>query len=102
MDSHRELILPFDIDLGYGTVEIKGREPLLEDLLSLPIVAWLDRNVGALNYPRDQREMLNGDGWIIIADWNMLEHWNRPRCRVEVSKPIEQRLITEFWMRFQR
>jgi len=97
-----ETRLPFDLDLGYSDVVIEGREPTREDLLALPIVAWLDRNVGLLNYPRDPREMLNGDGWIIIADWNMLEYWNRPRCRVEVSKPISDRLITEFWMRFQR
>jgi hypothetical protein len=102
MMAEPRLSLNFDLDLGYGDIVIEGREPSLEELLRLPIVAWLDRNVGRLRHPRDPQEMLNGDGWIIIADWNMLEYWNKPRCRVEITKSVSDRIVTEFWMRFQK
>lgn len=97
-----DINLEFDIDLGYGDIVISGQEPTVEDLLNLPVVRWLDQHIGPLEFPRDPGKLLNGNGWTISAEWNMLEHERRPRCWVLLDKPVEDRLLTEFWMRFQR
>ncbi len=101
-ESDNYINLEFDIGLGYGDIVIEGREPTVDDLLALPVVRWLNDNVGPLEHPRDPNKLLNGQGWTVSYQWNMLERTQRPRCWVLLEQPIDDRLITEFWMRFQR
>jgi len=95
--------LEFDSDKGYRS-GVYGRKLDKEDYLSLPIVKWCNDKIGEINWPKDVNEVLTGDGWDIYSDWverlsdNTLDF--APRLYVIINKEIDQRLVTEFWIRF--
>jgi hypothetical protein len=96
-----QIKLEFDCDKAYGNCELS--DPItLDNYMELPVVEWCHKKIGAMNWPRDPNEVLYGDGWQIGADWSdYLEHRsNLPYVYVIITKPVEQKLITEFWMRF--
>ena len=94
--------LEFDPDKGYVSI-ISKKVLSVEDYLNQPVIAWCHRNIGPIHWPKDVAELLRGDGWAISVDWNP---WlnnvdDRPRTYVIIEQEISDRLITEFWMRFQ-
>jgi hypothetical protein len=97
-----QIELEFDLTKGYGDVVLKGRTLSKTDYMQLPIVKWAVKNVGELRTDQ-QGQVLYGDGWEIFADWqtylNGLD--KRPRVVLKLTQQVDQRLITDFWMRFQ-
>jgi hypothetical protein len=96
-----QMKLEFDTVKGYGDFEIV--EPTtLDDYLGVPVIAWCHGKIGNISWPRDPNEVLQGDGWEISADWqDYLNYGNTmPRVYVIITKPVDQRLLTEFWIRF--
>lgn len=94
--------LTFDIRKGYSDVVLQGRTITPDDYMQLPIIAWAVQNIGAIRTAKPG-EILHGDGWEIFADWqNYLSGVdNTPRVVLKLHSQVDQRLITEFWMRFQ-
>lgn len=94
--------LDFDIQKGYTDVVLKGRKITPADYMELPIVQWCVKNVGHIK-TANPGEILHGDGWEIFADWqNYIGGVDKtPRVVLKLHTEVDQRLITEFWMRFQ-
>lgn len=94
--------LEFDSDKGYGS-GFRTKSITKEDYLSLPVLKWCHEKLGPINFPKDPNEVLTGDGWEIYADWEgYLKGIDKPRIYVIIDKQINQRLITEFWMKFSQ
>lgn len=97
----QKVMLEFDPDRGYTNV-VNRKFLILEDYLSQPVIHWCHERIGAMRWPKEVNEILTGDGWEIYADWGpWLNQVDKPRTYVIITKQVEQRLITEFWMRFQ-
>lgn len=94
--------LKFDIQKGYSDVVLKGKHLTKEDYMQLPVIKWLIDNVGPL-HTSQVGEILHGDGWEIYADWD--PYWlgvdGAPEVCVIIKEPVNEQLITKFWMKFQ-
>lgn len=95
--------LEFDPDKGYGSTPVRKKRLERKDYLTLPVIRWCHERIGPIRWPKSVNEVLTGEGWQIYAQWDdYLKHLdNKPRTYVIINKDIDQRLITEFWMRFQ-
>lgn len=94
--------LEFDTAKGYIDREIKD-EMTIDDYLSMPVIAWCHRKIGPMDWPRDPNQVLHGDGWEILADWSeyLAKTSLLPQTYVIITKPVDDQLLTDFWMRFQ-
>ena len=94
--------LEFNIHRGYSNVELKGRRITKDDYMAFPIIQWAVKNVGPILTAKEG-DILHGEGWEIYADWQgylaRADHY--PKVVIRLTEPVDQRLITDFWMRFQ-
>lgn len=75
---------------------------LAADVYEVPIFKWLIDNVGSLSTPR--RDIYpHGDGWCMsfgfVVDQNYLT-FDKRYCVIEITKDIDEKLLTEFALRF--
>ena len=95
--------LEFDQQKAYGDV-IFGHDITYEDYMSVPVIRWCSEHIGSLNWPIRPGEQVHGDGWEIYADWSrwmLAKHRDiPPRTVLILREEVDQKLITEFWMRF--
>jgi hypothetical protein len=98
----QKIELEFDIHKGYSDVVLKGRKITKDDYLDLPIIQWAVKNIGPI-LTANPGEILHGQGWEIYADWQsyLTRLDNKPRVVLRLAEPVDDRLITDFWMRFQ-
>jgi hypothetical protein len=98
----QKIELEFDIHKGYSDVVLKGRELTKDDYMSLPVIQWAVKNVGPI-LTANPGEILHGQGWEIYADWQgyLADADQTPRVVLRLEEPVDDRLITDFWMRFQ-
>ena len=98
--------LEFNPDLGYGDFVVDGRDPGLEQYMRLPVVQWCHEHIGPVQWPKADDQALAGQGWQIRAEWTVWPVFSvltaKPRVFIDVTADLDQRLITEFWMRFMR
>ena len=94
--------LEFDIHKGYSNVVLNGKTLTKEDFMSLPVIQWAVKNIGPI-LTSEPGQILHGDGWEIYADWQgYLAHTDQyPKVMLKLSRPVDDRLLTDFWMRFQ-
>lgn len=94
--------LEFDIHKGYTDVVLKGRKISKDDYMQLPIIQWAVKNIGPI-LTSEPGQILYGQGWEIYADWqSYIGGIDRtPRVVLKLNRQVDQRLITDFWMRFQ-
>lgn len=93
--------LEFDPDRGYkGVVGTKFLS--IDDYLTQPVIVWCHKNIGPIHWPKDVNEVLQGEGWEIAADWEgYLNGIDKPRTYVIIHTSISDKLVTDFWIRFQ-
>jgi hypothetical protein len=98
----QKIELEFDIHKGYSDVVLKGRKITRDDYIALPIIQWAVKNVGPI-LTANPGEILHGEGWEIYADWQgyLARADQCPKVVIRLTEPVDDRLITDFWMRFQ-
>jgi hypothetical protein len=98
----QKIELEFDIHKGYSNVVLKGRKITRDDYIALPIIQWAVKNVGPI-LTANPGEILHGEGWEIYADWQgyLARADQCPKVVIRLTEPVDDRLITDFWMRFQ-
>ena len=92
--------LEFDFGRGYGGIEFDGRSIDKNQYMQLPVIKWLDANIGLMKWPKAEGEAPNGQGWRVLAEWATEDLTAQPRVYIIFTTPLAQRQITEFWMRF--
>jgi hypothetical protein len=102
--KERKMIqLEFDQRKAYGDV-IFNHDITYEDYMSVPVIRWCSEHIGLLRWPIRPGEQVSGEGWEIYADWSkwMAAKYRDipPRTVLILHEEVDQKLITEFWMRF--
>lgn len=96
------LKLKFDIQKGYSDVVLNGKVITKQDYEVVPVIKWLINNVGPI-LTCSPGEILHGEGWEIYVDWD--PYWlgvdGVPEVCVIIKKPVDDQLLTKFWMKFQ-
>lgn len=92
--------IEFDFGKGYGGIEFNGRSIEQADYMQLPIIRWLNDNVGLLKWPKNEGESPSGQGWRLLAEWATEDFTQEPKVYIIFETPLSERQITEFWMRF--
>jgi hypothetical protein len=98
----QKIELEFNIHRGYSNVVLKGRRITKDDYMALPIIQWAVKNIGPI-LTSEEGQVLYGEGWEIYADWQSYIGGvdKTPRVVLKLDRQVDQRLITDFWMRFQ-
>lgn len=92
--------LEFDFDKGYGHQEFNGRSIEQADYFRLPIIQWLNDNVGTMKWPKEEGESPSGLGWRLLAEWSTPDLTTQPKVYIIFDTALSERQITEFWIRF--
>lgn len=72
-----------------------------EDYRNIPMIQWLEQNVGPLTWPKDPSEKVHGEGWMLETYVETEPHLKfRSYVWVDDAISITEEEITMFHLRF--